>query len=424
MQMQRFAVMVSRMIERHLLRVAEESLRGFRVTVINGPRQSGKTTLAKQLVEGGGSYWSLDDESVRAAARLDPHGFVEQGSSPMAIDEVQRGGNDVVLAVKSTVDRRNDRGQFVLAGSTRFLTVPQLSESLAGRAEILDLWPLSQGELSGVRETFLDTLLADPEQLPHRRFERIDRRVLFERLVRGGYPELIEASPAQAARWYRNYVRTVVERDIVEASAISQADELPMLLRLLAANTSGEMVTARLAGDARMSADTVARYIGLLELVGFVVRIRAWTPSLTSREKRHPKVVITDTGLACGLLGRNAEGLSGVTSPLTGPLLESFVTMELFKQRGWSHVQPTIRHWRDRNGAEVDLIIENESGGIAGVEVKASSTVSTADVKHLQGLRSNLGANFIAGVVLYLGDRVVPLGDRIWALPVPVLWAD
>jgi predicted AAA+ superfamily ATPase len=411
-------------IERHLLRVAQESLRGFRVTVINGPRQSGKSTLAKQLVEGRGSYWSFDDESVRAAARLDPHGFVEQGSSPMAIDEVQRGGNDVVLAVKSIVDRRNDRGQFVLAGSTRFLSVPQLSESLAGRAEILDLWPFSQGELAGVRETFLDALLTDPEQLARRRFERVDRRVLFDRLVRGGYPELVEASPAQAARWYRNYVRTVVERDIVEASTIAQADELPMLLRLLAANTSGEMVMARLAGDARMSADTVARYVGLLELVGFVVRIKAWTPSLTSREKRHPKVVVTDTGLACGLLGRRAEGLGLVTSPLTGPLLESFVTMELIKQRGWSQAQPAIRHWRDRNGAEVDLIVEDDSGTIAGVEVKAASTVATGDVKHLQALRDKLGNRFAAGVVLYLGDRVVPLGDRTWALPVAMLWAD
>lgn len=412
------------MIERHLLRVAQESLRGFRVTVINGPRQSGKSTLAKQLVEGRGSYWSFDDESVRAAARLDPHGFVEQGSSPMAIDEVQRGGNDVVLAVKSIVDRSNDRGQFVLAGSTRFLSVPQLSESLAGRAEILDLWPFSQGELTGVRETFLDALLTDPEQIARRRFERVDRRVLFDRLVRGGYPELVEASPAQAVRWYRNYVRTVVERDIVEASTIAQADELPMLLRLLAANTSGEMVMARLAGDARMSADTVARYVGLLELVGFVVRIKAWTPSLTSREKRHPKVVVTDTGLACGLLGRNAEGLGLATSPLTGPLLESFVTMELIKQRGWSQAQPAIRHWRDRNGAEVDLIVEDDSGTIAGVEVKAASTVATGDVKHLQALRDKLGNRFAAGVVLYLGDRVVPLGDRTWALPVAMLWAD
>lgn len=412
------------MIERHLFNVAEESLRRFRVTVINGPRQSGKTTLAKQLVEDAGSYWSLDDESVRAAARLDPHGFVEQGSSPMAIDEVQRGGNDVVLAVKSTVDRRNDRGQFVLAGSTRFLSVPQLSESLAGRVEILDLWPFSQGELLGVRETFLDVLLTDPDQLSRRRFEQLDRRVLFDRLVRGGYPELIDAASTQAARWYRNYVRTVVERDVVEASAITQADELPMLLRLLAANTSGEMVTARLAGDARMSADTVSRYVALLELVGFVVRIRAWTPSLTSREKRHPKAVITDTGLACGLLGRNVEGLGTATSPLTGPLLESFVTMELVKQRGWSDAQPTIRHWRDRNGAEVDLIVEDDSGGIAGVEVKAASTVSPSDVKHLLGLRDKLGNRFIAGVVLYLGDRVVPLGESIWALPISMLWAD
>ena len=219
-------------------------------------------------------------------------------------------------------------------------------------------------------------------------------------------------------------MRTVVERDVVEASAITQADELPMLLRLLAANTSGEMVTARLAGDARMSADTVSRYVGLLELVGFVVRIRAWTPSLTSREKRHPKVVITDTGLACSLLGRDADALGMVTSPLTGPLLESFVTMELVKQCGWSSRQPTIRHWRDRNGAEVDLIVEDDSGTIAGVEVKAASTVSPADVKHLQGLRDKLGDRFTAGVVLYLGDRVVPLGERIWAFPVAMLWAD
>jgi len=411
-------------IERHLLSVAEESLRGFRVTVINGPRQSGKTTLAKLLVADAGSYWSLDDESVRAAARLDPHGFVEEGRSPMAIDEVQRGGNDVVLAVKSTVDSRNSRGQFVLAGSTRFLSVPQLSESLAGRAEILDLWPFSQGELVGVREGFLDALLADPDQLARRRFELVDRRGLFDRLVRGSFPELVDASSRHAARWYRNYVRTVVERDIVEASAIVQADEMPTLLRLLAANTSGEMVTARLAGDARMSPDTVSRYVGLLELVGFVVRIRAWTPSLTSREKRHPKVVITDTGLACALLGRNAEGIGMATSPLTGPLLESFVTMELIKQRGWSQRQPTIRHWRDRNGAEVDLIIEDDGGSIAGVEVKAASAVSMGDVKHLQGLRDKLGERFTAGVVLYLGERVVPLGERIWALPVSMLWSD
>jgi uncharacterized protein len=411
-------------IDRHLFPVAQQSLRGFRVTVINGPRQAGKTTLAKELVTDVGSYWSLDDESVRAAARLDPHGFVEQGRSPMAIDEVQRGGNDVVLAVKSVVDSRNDRGQFVLAGSTRFLSVPQLSESLAGRAEILDLWPLSQGELVGVRESFLDMLLTDADRLARARFEQVDRRTLFGRLVQGGYPELVGTTPTQAARWYRNYVRTVVERDIVEASAITQADELPTLLRLLAANTSGEMVTARLAGDARMSADTVSRYLGLLELVGFVLRIRAWTPSLTSREKRHPKVVITDTGLTCGLLGRNAEGLGMATSPLTGPLLESFVTMELVKQRGWADRQPTIRHWRDRNGAEVDLIIEDDSGTVAGVEVKAASTVSPRDVKHMQDLRDKLGDRFAAGVVLYLGDRVVPLGERLWALPVSMLWAD
>jgi hypothetical protein len=410
-------------LERHLQRVARESLASFRVTVINGPRQSGKTTLVKELVGPSGSYWSFDEESVRSAARLDPHGFVEQGPSPVALDEVQRGGDPVVLAVKSVVDRRTERGQFVLAGSTRFLSVPQLSESLAGRAEILDLWPFSQGELLGVRETFLDTLLGVPDELASRRFEGVGRAELFGRLLRGGFPELIDATPATAARWYRSYVRTVVERDVVTASAITQADELPTLLRFIAANTSGELVAARLADDARMSVDTVARYLALLELVGLIVRIRAWTPSLTTREKRHPKVILSDTGLACALLGRNAEGLGSPTSVLTGPMLESFVAMELVKQRGWSSRQPTIRHWRDRNGAEIDLIVEGDDGSAAGVEVKASATVSSSDIKHLRLLQDKLGDRFAAGVILYLGERVVPLGERLWALPVSVLWS-
>ena len=404
--------------------MARESLLAFRVTVINGPRQSGKTTLVKQLVGQTGTYWSFDDESVRSAARLDPHGFVERGPSPVALDEVQRGGDPVVLAVKSVVDRRTARGQFVLAGSTRFLSVPQLSESLAGRAEILDLWPLSQGELLGVRETFLDTLLGAPDELAGRRFEGVGREELFGRVIRGGFPELMDAAPATATRWFRSYVRTVVERDVVTASAITQADELPTLLRLIAANSSGELVAARLAGDARMSVDTVSRYLALLELVGFIVRIRAWTPSLTSREKRHPKVILSDTGLACALLGRNIDGLGSPTSALTGPMLESFVAMELIKQRGWSSRQPTIRHWRDRNGAEIDLIVEGDDGSVAGVEVKASATVSSSDVKHLRLLQEKLGDRFVAGVILYLGERVIPLGERLWALPVSALWSN
>jgi predicted AAA+ superfamily ATPase len=394
------------------------------VTVINGPRQSGKTTLVRALVQLSGGYWSFDDATVRAAAELDPHGFVAQPPSPMAIDEVQRGGDGVVLAIKELVDRRSGPGQFILAGSTRFLSVPQLSESLAGRAEILDLWPLSQGEIIGVRERFIDVLLSDPDSLGGLRCEPVSRSELADRLVRGSYPELVDHDPRQSTRWYRSYVRTVVERDVIEASAITQAAELPSLLRLLAANTSGELVIARLAGDARMSVDTVARYVALLELVGFVVRIPAWTPSLTSREKRHAKGVITDSGLASSLLGQSSEALATRPDAPLGSILESFVTMELIKQRGWSERQPTIRHWRDRNGAEVDLVVEDASGAVGGVEVKASASVTTADARHLIDLRDRLGDRFVSGAVLYLGDRVVPLSPRIWALPVSALWGD
>jgi uncharacterized protein len=411
-------------IRRHLTRLANESLSMFRVTIINGPRQSGKTTLVRELVASGGSYWSLDDDVTRTTAAADPHGFVELAASPMAIDEVQRGGDAVVLAVKSLVDRRTARGQFILAGSTRFLTVPKLSESLAGRAEVLDLWPLSQGEIVGVEETFLDDLLLAPERLAARRREALDRRSLFVRLVRGGFPELADLPADQTSRWHRSYVRTVVERDIRETSAISQAQELPRLLRLVAANSAGEMVHARMAADLRLSDDTVRRYLSLLEMVGLVVSIPAWTPSLTTREKRHPKMVIADSGLMCSLVGRDAESLASPSNPFIGPALESFVAMELVKQRGWSKRQPTLRHWRDRNGPEVDLVVEADDGTVGAIEVKASSGVAVGDAKHLMRLRDAVGDRFAAGVVLYLGDRMVPLGDRLWALPVTTLWGD
>lgn len=181
-------------------------------------------------------------------------------------------------------------------------------------------------------------------------------------------------------------MRTVVERDVVEASSITQAVELPRLLGLLGANTSGELVPARLASGLRISTDTVARYVGLLELVGLVVRIPAWTPSLTRREKRHPKAATADTGLACGLLGLSTEALSGPGAPMADPLLETCVRMELTKRRGWSARQPTVRHWRDRNGAEVDLIVEDDNGAFAAVEVTASASVSPADTRHLHRL--------------------------------------
>jgi uncharacterized protein len=195
--------------ERHLAPVVTSSLTGFRATVLNGPRQSGKTTLLKQVTAERGSYVSFDDETTRTQAVTDPHGFVDAYDPPLAIDEIQRGGQPVVLAVKAAVDASADRGRFLLAGSTRFLTVPQISESLAGRAEILDLWPLSQGEIYGDTEHFVDTAFEHPDDLVDAEVSPLDRAELFAAVVRGGFPEVVDHDDVYRRRWFRTYLRTV-----------------------------------------------------------------------------------------------------------------------------------------------------------------------------------------------------------------------
>lgn len=411
------------MLARFLSGPATSSQQVFRVTVINGPRQSGKTTLLNSLVGISGRYVTLDDDQTLEYALSDPADFVNGDSWPLAIDEVQRGGDRLVLAIKAAADRDTRKGHFLLAGSTRFLTVPHLSESLAGRAEILDLWPLSQGELTGIQESFIDIAFSDPTAFLGAQPEQLSRVELFSRVVSGGYPEMIDQSPATTRRWFRNYLRTVIERDIVEASAIRQADELPRLLRLLAANTAGELVPSRMAGDLHLGDDVVRRYLGLLEMVGLLVRTPAWLPSLTAREKRHSKATLVDTGLTAAILGLNHEVLAAAGAQMAGPFLESFVTMEIRKQLSWSDTGVQLRHWRDRSGAEVDLVMEAPDGRIVAVEVKAGTSVTAADTRHLSALRDRLGERFVAGIVLTTGQRPERFGDRIWALPVSALWA-
>ena len=376
------------------------------------------------MVANGGSYATLDDAQTMAYATTDPNDFVMgRGPGPFAIDEVQRGGDRLVLAIKAAVDRNQQRGQFLLAGSTRFLTVPQLSESLAGRAEILELWPLSQGELAGSRERFAEVAFSEPSKLVTFNTERLDRTSLMRRVVEGGYPEVMGQPELARRRWFRNYLRMVIERDIVEASAIRQAEEIPRLLRLLASNTAGELVPTRLANDLGIGGDTVRRYLGLLEMVGLLVRTPAWLPSLTTREKRHSKSTLVDTGLTAAILGLDATTLSQPGAPMAGPLLEAFVNMEIRKQLSWADTDVHLRHWRDRSGAEVDLVLEATDGRLVAIEVKAGSTVSAADTRHLVTLRERTGEKFLAGFVLTTAQHGERMGDRIWALPITTLWA-
>lgn len=343
----------------------------FRVVVLNGPRQCGKTTLARALLaDGDGEFLSLDDPQTLDSVLDDPIGALDS-SRLVVVDEFQRGGDTLLRAIKHLVDAQPRRGQFLLTGSSRFLTVPTLSESLAGRAAITVMWPYSQGELEGRRDGFLDQLMEGPDELRARRPTSLDRMEYVRRVCIGGFPEVQSMSERGRERWFDSYVQTITQRDVVDLSRVRQASELPYLVRLLASRTGQELNV---------------------------------------------------TSLAAHLMSATPNNLSRRTSPAAGPLLEQFVVLELEKQRGWSNVRVDLFHYRERSGLDVDVVIEDRAGMIAGIEVKASASVRSEDFRGLAGLRDRVGTDFVSGVVLYTGDRVTPFGDRLTAVPMSALW--
>lgn len=411
-------------LERRAEAVLRRHLSGGRGVVVNGARQSGKTELMRAAHgEVGGTYVSLDDRNQLRAARTDPVGFVRAATPPLFIDEVQRGGDPLLLAVKARLDESQARGRVVMAGSTRFLFEPRLTESLAGRVRFVDLWPLSEGEIERTADDLVEVLFSGPDALRGRCGTGLTRGEVMERVCRGGFPEAVLAtSEGDRADFFEAYIRTVTQRDILEMSALRQAVELPRLLQVLAARTAQELVPAAVASEVEMGDDTIRRYLPLLEVVFAFHRVPAWSGNRRARAIHRPKAYMVDTGLAAHLLGVNPSSLAGPTAALAGPLLETFVVNELAKQLSWSQTRATLHHWRDRSGPEVDIVIETPDSRVVAVEVKAAASVGDDDLRWLTRLRDDLGSRFVQGVVLACTDRVVALGDRLTLAPVSTLW--
>ncbi|MFC5831703.1 ATP-binding protein [Nonomuraea insulae] len=412
------------LVARRIAAHAAEFLESFRVVIINGPRQSGKTTLLRQLEAcRGGTYLILDDRTLRAAAHADPEAFVADGPKPMMIDGIQRGGDDLVLAIKEVVDRSPTRGQFVLAGSTRFLATPSLSESLVGRAGILEVWPFAQHELVGGDTSFLVRAFEEPESFRATAQSSHSRTDYFDLIVRGFYPEAMAMRSEHArAEWYSAYVQGIIDTDIREMAKIDEPSNLRQLLRLTAAATAQELNLVKTASDLGLHRTTVSRYLGLLETVFLVKPLPAWSRNLNARAVRRPKLHITDTGLAAHLLSVDAEGLGARVAPARGALVETFIANELAKQATWSPFRTNLYHWRVSQGAEVDMVVERTNGRVIGVEAKATDAVDLGDFKGLSTLRDSLGDQFVHGFVLYTGRRSLAFGDRLTALPISALW--
>jgi len=398
------------------------------VVVVVGPRQAGKSTLASLVAEERGArYVTLDDDAPREAAGNDPTGFIESSPLPLCIDEFQK-APALLPAIKAKVDRARagggrPAGMFILTGSANVWATHRISESLVGRAERIALWPLSQGELRGRRETFIDELFAG--RVPHVRDAPIGRGAIASALVTGGYPEAIaRTEPSRRGRWFEEYVAMTLERDVRDLTRnAQQLGELPDLLRLAAARASGLLSVSGVARDIEMSRSTVQRYLSLLEQLFLLVRARAWSRNIGQRLIKAPKVWLPDSGLACQLLDYGQTRFEDDETALAGSLFENFVAMELVKQRGWAKTGVRIHHLRTAGEREVDIVLERGGGSVCGIEVKLGATPRSRDFSALRYLQDKLGERFKLGVVVHTGAETLPFGAGMWALPVSALWA-
>lgn len=406
------------MIRRSLGPQLEAALGDSPVVLLHGARQTGKTTLARAL--GGGRYVTLDDATSLAAAIADPRGFVEQMEGRTVIDEVQRAPG-LFPAIKMAVDRERTPGRFLLTGSANVLLRPRLSESLAGRMEVLTLLPLSQGEIGGVVETFVDAAFAGGRAMGS--LAGIKAADVLERALVGGYPEVVGRKDAsRRAAWFGSYLTTILQRDVRDLANVEGLTALPRLLTMLAGRAGGLLNTSDLSRGLGLPLTTLRRYLSLLEATFLVMRAPAWPTNVGLRVVKAPKVYLADTGLLSHLLGLTAERIAAEPM-LAGPLLENFVYMELVKQARWSAARPRVLHFRTVAGREVDFVLENRAGEVVGVEVKASASVSAGDFRGLRALAEAAGPRMRCGVVLYAGTEIVPFGEGMWAAPVGSLWA-
>jgi predicted AAA+ superfamily ATPase len=405
------------MLRRFLADALHDALQDTPVVLLHGARQTGKSTLVRTFAE---RYITLDDAVILAAARQDAAGFIAGFAGPVVIDEVQR-APELFLAIKAEVDKDRRAGRFLLTGSANVLLVPRLAESLAGRMEILTLWPFSQGELAGVREAFVDSVFADaPLDLPA---SPLDPAALARMLLTGGYPLAVER-PALDRRhaWFGSYVTTILERDVRDLAQIDALHALPRLLSLVAARSASLLNFAELSRSAGIPQSTLTRYFALLETTFLVQRIPAWSSNMGKRMVKSPKVYVVDTGLAGYLLGFDEARLAAEPNP-RGSLLETFVASEITRQLGWSQRRPRLYHFRQNTGQEVDLVLEAPSGDVVGIEVKSTATVTAQDFHGLRALAQIAGPRFRRGIVLYTGPAAAPFGPNMHALPLPSLWA-
>lgn len=418
---------VDGLLERHLEAVLADLLRSEPVLLLTGARTVGKSTVLGATARGHDvTVLDLDDLETRRAVTADPALFVAADlPNPVCIDEFQH-VPQLLDAIKAELNRDLRAGRYILTGSTRYGSLPTASQSLTGRAHVVTLWPLSQGELAGQRETALNALVEDPARLVVGRPSILSRADYEQLILGGGFPLALARPPGRARdRWFADYIAMVVERDVLEIRKVRQRQVLPQLLQRLAGQTGQVVNVAKLAEAVGLDVSTVRDYLGLLEAVFLIHRLEPFTRAATGRAIRSAKVHCVDTGLAAHITGMSRDTLSRrIPATLTqfGHLVETFAVNELLKQAGWAVHEVRFSHFRTRDQQEVDLVIEARSGEVSAVEVKASGTVCDNDFSGLRLLREKLGDQFTGGAVVNLGQRAYTYDDRLHVLPLERLW--
>lgn len=411
-------------IPRHIGPDIENALKTFPCVFINGPRQSGKTTLAKHLHWGKGhtQYVNFDDVATIAIASQSPQSFLSGFDGPLILDEIQM-VPELFRAIKIMIDQhREDQqgksaGLYVLTGSANILALPTLADALVGRMIIKTLYPLSALEIYSGEGHFIS-------RLSKGKFKAglVERYDLVSAMQKATFPEIRDCNEEERIEWFASYVTTLIQRDVKQIAEIEKATLLPQLLGLLASRIGGLINDADLARSVKENAVTTKRYLSILELLFLTISIPPWFRNLGKRLIKSPKGYLMDVNLACHMLRRNLRDIEKNDPILFGHLVENFVAIEILKQLGKPLDQAALYHFRTSDGREVDFVMEYPGQKIAGIEVKTADSVTLQDCAGLLELQALVGEDFLAGVILYRGKHILKVKDRIWALPLSVLW--
>ena len=408
-----------KLYKRTLRAPLEIALSDTPVVCLLGPRQSGKTTLVRQFSDTR-TFISLDEENYFRTAASDPAGFINTLPEFVTIDEIQR-VPELLPAIKYNIDQNRKPGRFLLTGSANLLFLPTVSESLAGRMETVYLYPLSESEKERSPGAFLKHFINGAFQPEIKGVSMTNASELPKRLIQGGYPEPITRTPQRARQWHRQYLKSILERDVRDIARVRDTHQIKRLLECLALRPATLLNMSALAQELGLHRSTIEEYLLILERLFLIRRLPAWHRNAAKRLVKTPKIHLVDSGLAATLAGIGATDWNEKRDTM-GHLLESFTVQQIIAQSAWTDPDLRFWHYRDKDQVEVDLVI-TKGRKTWGIEIKASASVKPNDAKGLNRLAVQCGSDFQSGIVLYNGADTLPIGNTSHlAVPFQKLW--